>query len=361
MACTDCLQNCDKIISDQCVQYTGPAIPLLGICTGDSLSQTENNIITALLSALDGSGINPSTVTLANCTWLSQQLGVTSPTLNNLLQLLINGEGTLHSMITAIQSQIAAGQSGTVFDTSCLTGLPATPTVDDIIQAIIIQLCQAISTIATFPSTYVQNSDLNGLVTNIVNNIIGTGSTNTIVQQNTKMVPFVAYEYYGPLSNFDISGQGITSLGYQKIYLCTGNFGTPDKRGRVAVGAIRNVPGGALDAAVDPANPLNPNWSLNDKAGETAHTLSTAEIPSHSHAISDPGHNHNLGAGNGVVEMDTAGHGPASGGGFDGAAPILSKTDGAVTGITGTNSVGGGGPHNNIQPSIAANYIMYIP
>lgn len=364
MACKDCFNNCtDGIISDGCVQYTGPAIPLLGICTGDQLSTFESKVANALLTALDGTGITPTNVTLANCQYLSDLLGVKAPNLSNLLQLLIDANCSLKTMVDTI-NQTLATQNGTVWDLRCLTGLPPQPTSNQIVQAIIALLCTLNSTVAQFPSTYVQASDLVNLVTPIVQQIItAANSSNGVAQQNTKMVPNVAYEYYGSLSNFDAGGVGITSLGYQKVYICNGANGTPDKRGRVAVGAVKNVPGGALDAAVDPAvNPNNPNWNLLDKAGENFHVLTLNEIPAHTHAINDPGHTHALtfvnyinisdnGAG---TNIPTLGSNPGPG------ITVQNVVTRQMTGIT-VASAGGGQGHITYQPSIAANYIMYIP
>jgi hypothetical protein len=352
MSCQDCFNNCPEILSDQCVQYTGPTIPLLGICQGDQLSKFEAQIIQYLLSALDGTGITPKDVTLANCSWLSDQLGTTAPTLNALLQLLINASCTLKDLVTAIQAQLSAGQSGTVWDLSCLSDLPDAPTSDQILQAVINLACSLNTTVTAIPLTYVKNSDLENLITPIVQSIISSSQSSGTPQQNAKMIPYVSYEYYGPLSNFDAQGIGVTNLGYQKVYLCNGSNGTPDKRGRVGVGAIRGVPGGALDAAVDPAvNPNNPNWGLNDKLGETFHTLTVNEIPSHSHQITDPGHKHSYDG----VGVDGRGADNAKN-----ATPQTKQTATAKTGIT-IVATGGGQGHINYQPSIAANYIMYIP
>lgn len=359
--CKDCLQNCPEIISDQCVQYTGPALAApLNVCTGDQLPVYEANIAAALLTALNGNGIIPLGVTLP-CTWLSQQLGVLPANLNNLLQTLSNATCSLYTSVTAIQAQIAPGASGsgTVLDTMCLT-LPANPTSGQITQSIINLLCSVNTTVAAIPTTYVRNTDLTSLVTTIINNVT-TGTINGVPQYNVAMVPYAAIAYFGPLSNFDATGAGLSSTGFNKIFLCNGNNGTPDIRGRIVVSAIRNVPGGALDPAVDPSvNPNNPNWALSDKAGTTTSTLTTSQIPSHTHTINDSGHAHNLGTG-GVVRTTAAGPGSYSGGGANSSGvPALLNTLSNTTGIT-IAATGGGQPHNNIQPSIAAYYIMYIP
>ena len=361
MACKDCLLNCPDIVSDQCVQYTGPEIPLLGICPGDPLSNFEAAIAAEVIGILDGTGIEPAGVTVS-CTFLQDIIGVASPTLSNLLQMLVTASCTLKELIDEINDQI---DSNPVFNTSCLTGLSANPTRDDILQATVTLLCSVNATVAAIPTTYVKLSDLTTLVTQIINNINGGGGT--VVQNNTKMIPYTAVAYFGPLSNFDAQGVGVTSLGFEKIYMCNGANGTPDLRGRTVVGAIRNVPGGgALDAAVDPTvSPNNPNWAVNDKAGETYHTLVVPEIPSHPHTLNDPGHKHNI---LGIVGGDNndnnntirfaGGDKPNDQSGF-----FFTNTQAcqlATTGIT-VNNTGGSQPHINIQPSIASYYIMYIP
>lgn len=351
MSCKDCLLNCDTIVSDQCVQYTGPEIPLLGICPGDQLSKVEANVITELLSLLDGSGIEPTDVTIS-CSFLQEIIGVASPTLSNILQMLITASCTLKSLIDTINTQLA---NNTVFNTACLTGLSSNPTRDEILQAAINLLCSINTTVAAIPTTYVKNSDLTTLVTQIVTNINGGGGS--VVQVNQKLIPYAAMPYFGPLSNFDGAGVGISSLGFDKIYICNGANGTPDLRGRVVVGAVRSVPGGgALDAAVDPAvNSNNPNWGLGDKAGANFHTLTIPEMPTHSHGVNDPGHKHQS-----RYRQNMA---PQSGSSTQCWANLNDQfvdTTSSFTGIT-LESTGGSQPHNNIQPSIAAWWIMYIP
>jgi microcystin-dependent protein len=360
MACKDCLSNCPEIFPDRCVQYTGPEIPLLGICPGDPLSKVEESIINELLGLLDGTGITPADVTI-DCDFLEDIIGVSSPTLSNILQMLITASCTLRELIAAIEDQIA---DNTIFNTACLTSLPTSPTRDDILQAAVNLICSIKTTVDAIPTTYVKNSDLTNLVTQIVNNINGGGGT--VVQNNTKMVPYTVVAYFGPLSNFDAQGIGVASLGFSKIYLCNGANGTPDLRGRVIVGAIRNVPGSTLDAAVDPAvNANSPNWALNDKAGTTTVTLTTSQMPSHNHGYDDPGHKHNIlgimggdNSDNNNVDRFAGGDKPNDQTGFH-----FTNNGACVSQTTGINILNQGGnqPHNNIQPSLGGYYIMYIP
>src|SRR5215831_14237164 len=103
MSCKDCLLNCPDIISDQCVQYTGPQIPLLGICPGDTLSKFEANIAAEVVGILDGTGIIPANLTIS-CSFLQGIIGVASPTLSNVLQMLITASCTLKDLIDSINA-----------------------------------------------------------------------------------------------------------------------------------------------------------------------------------------------------------------------------------------------------------------
>jgi len=347
MACIDCLNNCPEIISDKCVEYTGPDVPLLGICNGNSLSIVESLIINKLLTALDGTGIHPKDLNLETCQSFKAALGSKDPNVANLLQTLIDNQCTLKALIDA-QAEVPVA-----FDIKCLTGLPSNPTKDQILQAVINTLCTVKSTVDAIPSTYVKSSELTTLVTNIIQQ-----GNNGVPNYKDRMIPRAVMEYYGELSNFDNTGKGIAALGFDKVYLCNGLNGTPDRRGRVGVGAVRNVPGGSLDTDVNPMLPVNPNtnYALNDKFGKNYWTLSNTELPPHTHGVNDPGHDHSL-------PSDIQYNGNAAGGesGTDEKAPTANKRTGtSTTGIT-VNSSGGGQPHENRQPSIAALYIMFIP
>jgi len=78
--------------------------------------------------------------------------------------------------------------------------------------------------------------------------------------------------------------------------------------------------------------------------GSATTTLITANLPSHSHSITDPGHFHS----NGSTVADTANYNP---GGF--TRQDVTNTGTATTGITGTNNTGSGTAATTISPYIS--------
>lgn len=107
------------------------------------------------------------------------------------------------------------------------------------------------------------------------------------------------------------------------------HFKVPDLRGRTAIGA-----GTAVGAAGATAH------ALGSAGGEEAHTLSTAEIPAHSHgAISNAG----TGGTADVASWTVAG------------AAAAHSTNFGTTGATG-----GGGAHNNLPPFATINYMIKL-
>lgn len=149
-------------------------------------------------------------------------------------------------------------------------------------------------------------------------------------------------------------GQAVSRSGFPALFATIGTiygsgdgsttFNVPDTRGRVTA-APDNMGGTA-------ANRMSvfPAVSLGASGGADRHTLSLAESPSHSHDVIDPGHNHT------VVRNVTPGTGSFQGGGTSGGNTD-DVTGASVTGISVQPS-GGGGAHNNTQPTIIFNKII---
>lgn len=367
MSCVNCFDGCGTPISDECVKYTGPSIPLLGIETGDPLSKLEAEIVEKLAEFAQGEGIVLSSIDL-KCTFIEDILGsCKDKTLINLIQALIDANCTLKQLLDALAEKVNPSYT---FNVSCLTGLPADPTRDDILQALINNYCATKATVDIIFGDYVKATDLDTLIAMYLAGASGS------VQNYTKMVPYVAYEYYGSLANFDGAGKGLAASGFDKVYLCNGQNGTPDKRGRVAV-SVTTVPGGgAFDPAVDPTIPANAgtNYVLNQKFGSSYITLNINQMPAHTHTatVSETPHKHYISNDSGLNSALTGSNyaqkqaalGNNSSYDLRGTSSTanIGLTSGSTTGVTVSNaSAGLNQSHDNRQPSIAAYYIMYIP
>jgi microcystin-dependent protein len=109
------------------------------------------------------------------------------------------------------------------------------------------------------------------------------------------------------------------------------SFNLPDIRGRVPIGAGTGV---GLTA-----------HNLGTTGGEESHTLTTSEMPSHSHSLTRRA-NPDAGA------FDTS-----NGREDESSAATTDRTD---LGLFNTNNTGGGSAHNNMQPFITLRYIIKI-
>lgn len=373
--CSNCYNGCTEIVSDKCVRYTGIDVPVLGIQTGDSLSYVEQCIITFLTSTLDGTGIKLTIDPEIICEVVNQYLPDCED-LNalNLFIALIKAACDLQDQIDVIVAELAALESDYAID--CLTGVVASSGTHDILQAVITKLCDVDAALVALAvdvdTNYVKLADLDALIQAYLNSIA------PIAQEYVKMVPYTAVEYYGVLSNFDGSGAGIAGLGWDKIYICNGSNGTPDKRGRVGVGVTTGVPGGAMAAAVDPAVAGNPTYTLNSVNGTNNVLLTTTQIPAHTHTntVTVTPHTHYLY----TTEVNTSGSGQVNATGnvayarsigsqalnYEAMTSTLTPTLGKSSSAQDTVSVsiqnaGGGLSHPNYQPALATNYIIYIP
>lgn len=389
MSCESCYNGCVETVSDQCVRYTGiPSVPL-NINDGDNLQQVISNIISEISSLIGGNGDAILISAGSRCALINDYLPPqpipNQWTSSQLFNSITSAVCDLQSQVSAIDAEITILNAD--YTIGCLTGVTASSDTHAIVQAIINKLCATVVDLTALEldvaTNYVKLADLDALIAAYIASSSG-GSSN---QQYLKMVPYVAYEYYGPISNFDGSGIGIPASGFFKVYLCNGLNGTPDKRGRVAVGAVQNVPGGPLDAAVNPANDGNPNYALYSTAGANTVTLITSQIPVHTHNAtvtatgSVDNHTHIIMGGGGpgdVGTVPTALQVAASSNGAGNTTsynvkPAVSQVhNSGITSASGAGPVslsvavsnsdaGSGGAHQNIQPVVAAYYIMYIP
>lgn len=163
-------------------------------------------------------------------------------------------------------------------------------------------------------------------------------------------------------------GQAISRTTYSGLYAVVGTaygsgdgsttFNIPDLRGR-AIAGLDNM--GGVDAGrLDWAN------TLGTTGGAQTHTLSSAEMPSHTHtqdahahSIYDPTHTHGLSTKSNAGGFSTEAPARALYGADTAVSTMNAYTGISINANTATNqNTGGGGAHNNMQPTILLNYII---
>lgn len=357
MSCSNCFNGCADIISDQCIKYTGINIPGLGIVTGDPLLTVENQIINKILEIITGEGIIPIIDPLELCPLVSSYLPISGDiTLNQVISALIRAICNIDDRLTTVEGTLTTLDADYIID--CLSGVNVDSGTHAILQATINKLCGLEDTVtalnADLITNYVLISELDSYIEAYLSSIPAT------TLYNSRMVPYTAVPYFGSLGGFfDITGAGIGD--WIKIYLCNGQNGTPDLRGRVLVGNT-TMGNTAFNPAVDPSIAGNPTYAQNSTTGANQAFLTSAnQLPPHIHSasavITPNPHSHTFAntklagpryeAGNDYypAEIDTTG-----------TTSSVSLSVGVTIGSTGTSE-----GHNNIQPVHASNYIIYIP
>lgn len=347
MSCTNCFNNCNKGITlDTCVMYTGADNSTLSITNGSTLYSVLNSLIAAYSTTTSASSISVSLGT--SCSYLNNFLSPYPYTLQYVIPAIASAICEMDSRIEDLDDVVNAPYS---FDTSCLSITSIPPSKDQILQATIDKVCELAATVSTINSTYVQVGDVCDLVTQCI-------EAPVTRQEYLTMPKYVALPYHGPTSVFDANGNGLFASGYSNVYMCIGQtingFTLPDYRGRVAVGQNSGIPTAGMDSVVNPALPGNAAYIIanKNKYGEFTHTSTLAETPAHTHSVTDPGHSHSMG-GYFADKGDDNNYRLLTEGGS-------TRTLSSTTGIS-IASAGSGQPHNNLQPSIGAIYIMYVP
>lgn len=362
--CSNCYNGCSEITSDKCIKYTGVNIPALDIKTGDSLSWVEQALISFLTATIDGSGIEITLEESDYCALVSGYLQECSTvTALDLFRALVKAACDLQTQIDAEKARIDAIEADYTVD--CLEGVVSTDGTHSILQAVIDKLCALEGTVTALATdletNYVKLSDLNSLIAAYLEDTAPT------TRYSSKMIPYVAVEYYGSITGFDSTGAGIIGTEWEDIYLCNGDNGTPDHRGRVGVGATSTPGVIAMDSAVDPVVPGNPAYTLSDTAhGANTITLDVTQIPSHNHVLTQNPHTHDILVDSSGTDLPNGSPvypvmNSSNGDGGSATTNPIGLTSSAEDADISLASTGGGLSHNNYQPGIGCYYIMYIP
>lgn len=148
-------------------------------------------------------------------------------------------------------------------------------------------------------------------------------------------------------------GQAVSRSTYSSLFSAIGTtygagdgsstFALPDLRGRVLAGQD-DMGGSSANRLTDQTGGLNGD-TLGDTGGLETHTLTTAQLASHTHAAGSYNIN-NLGSGSASPGQT----GVVSQGGFSAINTVA---------VGGTSAAAGSGSaHNNVQPTIIVNYII---
>jgi microcystin-dependent protein len=157
-------------------------------------------------------------------------------------------------------------------------------------------------------------------------------AVNSVVTGSIQMWPTVT----APTGYLLCTGTAISRSTYAALFAVIGTtfgvgdgsttFNLPNYTNRMPYGTTLGATGGSADAIV----------------------------VSHSHTITDPGHLHSLGY-NVPVLSGGAGWGNTGGG-----STVITQTQTATTGITGTNTTGASGTNANLPPYLGINFIIKV-
>lgn len=367
------LSECSTVIPSNCVQYQGPAVPLLGICTNDTITEVEQAVINKLLEVLNGTGITLDQVTLNNCAYLRDLFGSKDKTLVNLIQLLVDSNCSLKTILDDLSSRLQP--SNFTFDLRCL-GTISNPTIEKILQSLINSHCDLKTVVDTLiantGNTTIIDSRINTALSNLITStgnkgfVKTTDNTGLAHYHFTSLVPPLgAIMYTGPLTNFDADGLGLPGTPLEKWRLMNGKGGTVDMRGFVPVGQVQGVPGGALDPLVDPSanSDASMNYAFGSKGGAAKVTLLKSNLPNYTMTSSNVtinsvntlplyrkwGRMQSSDSRIYSIGNDTSGGDPA---------PFTLYSNG--TGTVSIDLGGGNAPHENRMPYKAINWIVRI-
>ena len=383
-----------KMTPDSSIRYTGPSVTALGVCTGDTLPEIEGLLLQKVLDYATGIGITIPGIDLSTgpCAALfvdDVSCCQTCIDLPCIIEAYYDAICTTYSDVLTLQTAMAGLQGP--FNVGCLTGVTPNSTLGAIVTELISEFCNLVTAFNTLSTTVggftagINTTIGNFLATHISScqsqaiTITGTGASTQLGFKGFVPIGGIL-PYGGPANVFDATGLGNANGPCCGFALCNGQNGTIDMTGQTPVGAL------GLGGSVPAGFPSTPVGSRIPQ-GEVNHTLGISEVPPSpisgaGFTINDPGHDHALyyqqdGAASGGDTAKINPYGPNNsgstwfnwatglwvtgtqpGGGVPAVQIGVAKTGITISGSGSTS--GGGGAHNNMQPSTALLYIQRV-
>ena len=211
-----------------------------------------------------------------------------------------------------------------------------------------------VDTIDTKLDTFFNSTDpSDGLTLSAITGAIDQNSlvTTELQQEVAVVTPLgVVTPYAGvtPPSGWILcDGRNLNTYTYRELHKALSNkyggtaysAGTTDQSNAASTFKIPDIRGRVV-AGYGNKNRLTGSDSLGNTSGSQTHTLTTAQMPSHTHPFVDSFYSEGWGGGSQVGSNDTD---------YDNYDQTKNKT---------TSATGGGEAHNNVQPTIVLNYII---
>ena len=228
--------------------------------------------------------------------------------------------------------------SGDVVAAQNLTDLASASTAFDNIKQAASTTSSGVLEIATSSEAIAQTDSTRAITPLLMSNFVPVG---------------VIFDYAGataPSGWLFPYGQAISRITYSALFSVLGTtygvgdgtttFNLPDFRGRVAAGKD-DMGSTSANRLTGLSGGLNGD-TLGATGGLETHTLLTAEMPAHTH----------------TAGPETARYG-ANGQSYSSWMPSGGDSDRNSVTLT-TNSTGGGGAHNNVQPTLIVNKIIFV-
>lgn len=212
-----------------------------------------------------------------------------------------------------------------------------------------------LSTLNTVGSTQIDDNSVTASELNISGNgtsgqsIVSDGDGSFSYVSVPAFVSGMVMPYAGtsaPTGFLLCGGQAVSRTTYSDLFAVIGTtygvgdgastFNLPDLQGRVVAGKD-DMSGSSANRLTDAVTGGLNGDTLGDTGGEESHTLTTAQLPAHSHGT--------------VVTGVTPSFKTNTG---DGGASVVQS----ISVSTAATSTGSGSAHNNVQPTIILNYII---